>query len=223
MLRRALASAIVVAFALPATGRAQVPVAVGAHAGTTGLGATAVVGVTSFLNVRGSAALQPVEPDFALDGVDYTVSLPSPQFLLTANLHPGGAGVYLSAGFLISGDDLAVEGNITQDVEIGGNTYTPQEIGTLRGELDGNDVAPYLGVGIGNPVGDGKRLGFFTDLGIAFTGKPEVTLESVGGTLAPSQQVQLDSDLLAEEANVSEDALKIWPVVSVGLSLRIGR
>ena len=39
-----------------------------------------------------------------------------------------------------------------------------------------NKVAPYLGIGWGNPVQNGKGWGMISDIGVLFQGSPKTTL-----------------------------------------------
>lgn len=80
-------------------------------------------------------------------------------------------------------------------------------------------MAPYVGIGWGNAFGRSRRWGFVTDLGVAFTGSPDVAL-SATGTLASDPGFR--ADLAREEADLEDDLedFKIYPVFSANLYFR---
>ena len=66
-------------------------------------------------------------------------------------------------------DGLAreLEAMFSEPQTIGGNSYPPELIGTLRGAVSMEDVAPYLGIGYGNAVGPDTTWSFVFDVGVA--------------------------------------------------------
>lgn len=106
----------------------------------------------------------------------------------------------------------------TGPVTIGGQTFTPNEVGRLDGEVEFDKSAPYAGLGWGNAVAKGKGLGFNFELGAVLQGSPEVALTSTGGTLSGNPTLQ--ARLAAEEQEIEDDldSLKVYPVISFGVS-----
>ncbi len=108
---------------------------------------------------------------------------------------------------------------LNQDIEIGGATYTPAQIGSLTGTVDFRKTAPYFGLGL---AGQGK-IALLLDLGVGITGTPRVDL--IGQTpLTGSAKAQFDANVAQELAEVRADIagksyLKFHPVVSVGLKI----
>ncbi|NIR80887.1 MAG: hypothetical protein GWO00_21790, partial [Gemmatimonadetes bacterium] len=68
---------------------------------------------------------------------------------------------------------------------------------TLTGRIHSGERAPYLLVGFGKHTAPG--FGLFLDVGAAFTGDPEVTLDAEGGTF--SDQAELEARLEEEARN----------------------
>lgn len=195
-------------------------VAVAGHAGSLGLGASVIVGLTPKVNVRGTLGLIPFEPEFAVDEVDFTVDLPM-LMRATVDFYPVGF-FYLSGGglFVTSGGDIAVEGQVTGAQDFGGNTYTAADVGTLTGVFSLASAMPYLGIGFGNPIGGG--IGFTLDLGVGFGSVPTVDL---GATGPIANDPTFINDLNAEETEFAEeipDLLRYYPVVSLSLSYGFG-
>lgn len=186
------------------------------HVGTLGVGADLAFSVAPQIGVRGGINVFPGTIDFTVSDIDFKLSPPSPQFLGVFDFFPGGGGFHLSGGLLLKSRDLEMEGTFTGTVQIGPTTYDGPQLGTLTGTLDTKELAPYVGIGLGNPAG--SRIGFFLDLGVAFQGKPAVSL-SADGPIASVAQFQ--SDLEAERQQMEDDVqvLQYYPVVSLGLSI----
>jgi len=186
------------------------------HAGTLGLGADlSVSGRRVGLRVGGN--IFPFDVDLEASDVKYTVDLPSPQFTTLIDLYLVG-GLRATGGLLFSAEDIDLVGQLTNSVEIGGGVYTPADVGTLSGSIVNKDVNPYLGLGFGNP--STSRLGFFLDLGVAFQGKPAVTLLA-SGPIASLPQFQADLEQERQSAEEDLEIFQYYPVLSIGVSVRL--
>jgi len=192
--------------------------AIGARAGTLGFGAEAALGLSDHFVVRGG--LGSFIFDFTGDygEVEYTVTPPSMTGTLGIDLYPGGGSFRLMAGIMFRDGDFEMEsGNITEHgpIEIGDGEYS--EPGTLHGTLATRSTAPFLGIGFGRHTDGG--FGFFVDLGVAFVGEAEVTLEAQG----PIATVPGFQEDLEREAQFIEDEaapyLKYWPILSLGVKI----
>jgi hypothetical protein len=192
--------------------------AIGARAGTLGFGAEAALGLSDHLVVRGG--LGSFIFDFTGDygDVEYTVTPPSMTGTLGIDLYPGIGSFRFMAGIMFRDGDFEMEsGNITEHgpIEIGDGEYS--EPGTLHGTLATKSTAPFLGIGFGRHTEGG--FGFFVDLGVAFVGEAEVTLEAQG----PIATVPGFQEDLEREAQYIEDEaapyLKYWPILSLGVKI----
>lgn len=207
---------LVAALGIPAAAAAQ-GLGIAARVGTLGLGGEAAVALTERVVVRGGLGLTPFEPTATFDDIDVTLTLPT-WYNVGVDLYLNGA-LRFGGGMLFKADDPELTGTFNAPQDIGGTTFTPAEIGTLRGVIDSSDSVPYVLLGFGKHTAPG--IGLFLDLGVAFLGDPDVTLTSEGGTLSddPSMQSALD-----QEAQDFEDDmrtyLRFWPILSLGL--RIG-
>jgi hypothetical protein len=216
--KRAFVFLVTVALAVPVSAAAQ-SLGIGARVGTLGLGGEAAVGLTDRIVVRGGMGFTPFEPSATFDDIDVKLSLPT-WYNAGVDLYLNGA-MRIGAGMLFKADDPELTGTFNQSQDIGGQTFTPAEIGTLVGVVDSSDSAPYLLLGFGKHTSPG--IGLFLDLGVAFLGDPQVTLDSEGGTLSndPSMRNALD-----QEAQDFEDDmrtyLRFWPILSLGLRIGLG-
>lgn len=218
-MRKVMLLCAAVVAVVPAGVRAQ-GFGVGARVGLVGIGAEAAVGVASRVAVRGGVGLLPFETTTTIDDITYTLELPRTWYNVGVDFFLGGP-FRLGGGVLFKPDDPTLEATPTANVDVGGQTFTPEQIGTLRGTFVSRDRAPYAMVGLGRHTTRG--FGLFLDAGVALLGEPEVTLESVGGTF--SDQEELNARLAAEADQVERDSgdyLRAWPFLSVGVKLGIG-
>lgn len=216
MRKRAMIAGAALAMVLAFDGSAAAQgLMVAGRFGTLGLGVDASVAVGSRLALRAGAGFQPWEPSHVIDEIDFELELRSPAWLVAADLYVAGP-LRLSGGLAAFGSDISVRARLTEDVEIGNGTYSPSEIGTLTGDFDTNDVAPWVAIGFGRATGRGVGLTF--DLGVAFQGEPVVSLAS-DGPLADTPEFQ--ANLAREEQNIQDDAklVKLYPVVSLGITI----
>lgn len=205
---------------VPPRARAQkIAVAVAPHVGSLGLGADVLVAVHRNVSVRAGANVFPFDVGITTSDVRYDLSLRSPTFLVTVDVSPG-AGFRLSGGLLAAANDFELAAELAEPIDIGGTTYTPQEIGALNAVFDTRNVAPYIGIGFGHP--GRKRVGFFLDLGVAFHGAPSVTAVATG-PIASLPQFQQDLQQEIDEIQDDVDGFVVYPVASLGVAIRLGR
>jgi hypothetical protein len=192
--------------------------ALGAKAGTLGLGLEGTFRLNDRFNVRGgingySRRINETESD-----IPYHADVNLKSFGLFFDVHPFAGVFRVTAGFINNGNKLHLDATPTSNVNIGGASHTPAEIGTLTGDIKFKSGAPYLGIGWGNATGPGSPLTFTAEIGAMFQGKANVSLNSTGGT--QSNNPTLQSQLRQEEQDVSNDIGKIYPVISLGLAYR---
>jgi hypothetical protein len=192
--------------------------ALSAKAGMLGLGLEYTYSLSERWAVRGGPYGSTFSQDQTEAGIDYEVEVEWDSLSLALDFHPTSGSFRLSAGVLQNDNGALAESNVTQPVDIGGMTYTPAEIGTLRGVIDfSDDIAPF--VSLGWDWSRSKRFGIALDLGLLNQGAPRVTL-TADGTLTGDPL--FEADLAREEAEL-EDALSdldIFPFITLGLIFR---
>jgi hypothetical protein len=182
-----------------------------------GIGGEATLRLTDRLNVRLGGGAFRYDYDSQLSDVDYTLGLDVKGGSAALDFHPGGRAFRLSAGLLLHGNELTGFSDPNTSVHIGDHRYEPGQIGRLSVKAAyKRKAAPFASVGLGNG-GRGKGLFVSLDVGVAFTRSPGVTLSTTLG--APG----LADDLRLEEQNVNDDLglLKLYPMVSLGIGLRL--
>jgi hypothetical protein len=159
---------------------------------------------------------QPLQPSHRFEDIDFTLDLSSPTFTALADLHPLGGGFRITGGAVYFRSSHTVRGEPLAAVDIGGQSYSPQDIGVLSGVFVTREIAPYAGIGFGR-VGGRRGLGFVVDMGVAFQGEPDVELVASGPI---SALPEFRSNLAREALDIANDAraFRFYPVLSLGLA-----
>jgi hypothetical protein len=216
--------ACAMAFAAAASS-AHAEVAVAIKGSTLGVGGDLNFGLTEKLNLRvGYSAF-----DFT-HGVDrtdvrYNGTLKLSNISGVFDLYPWSGAFRMSLGAVATDNKVNATGRPTDgSYKLNGNVYSASEVGSLRGEIKmGNSIAPYVGIGWGNPVGEGSPVTVLFDVGAIYTGKTDVTLTAqCGAALSASTCTRLQNDTAAEARRLRNDVNEFtwYPVISLGLAYR---
>jgi hypothetical protein len=148
------------------------------------------------------------------------------------------SGFRLSAGLAFGNNNIQGTADVSDrvadelgTVEFNGETIDIRDLdidnlATIDADIDiNNSVAPYLGIGGGNAVAEGKGLGFWWNMGVVFGISPEATVTSNFSAEIPAElrdevEAAADRTLENEEAELNDelDVLGVYPVLSLGLS-----
>lgn len=207
-----------IAAAAPAPAASQLGIA--ARAGTLGIGGEVAVGLSDGVVARGGMGLTSYTVTTTFDDIRMELDLPENWYNVGIDLYLNGS-FRVGGGLLFKPEDPSMVGRLEGPVDIGGQTFTPAEVGTLTGTIVSKERAPYVLLGFGKHTDRG--FGLSLDVGAAFTGEPTVTLQAEGGTYP--DQAGLNARLDQEARNFEDDMktyLKIWPILSLGLRLGVG-
>lgn len=220
-MKKTLLVGLVVGTLAPAAGEAAAQgVGIAARAGLVGIGLEGAVAFSPRVQARAGFGILPFEPDPTIDEIVWRLEVPKSWYNVGLDVYLAGE-LRIGGGMLFKPDDPTLEATPSSSVDIGGGTFTPAQIGTLRGTLASRTKAPYAILGVGKMTGRG--LGLFVDVGVALLGDPHIELVSEDGTL--SGLPELRSYLDAEEArleNEAPDYIRYWPFLSVGVKLGFG-
>lgn len=220
MRRTALALGLVSALLLTSQS-ANAQLAIGARAGTTGVGGELSFGLTDKLAVRGTVTVMPVKPKFKAgdesNAIEYEAELPSPIFTAGADFALAGA-FRLFGGLMIGADEVSAKGPYNQTVTFGGRQYTGS--GEVTAKVETSSTAPFLGIGFGKTFGPG--IGLNLDIGGALLGESTVTLDATGPVRSASDY---ETQRRAEQDKIQEKVdkyAKIYPMISLGIRVGLG-
>ena len=209
---------LVIALACSSAYAAFNELAIAAKSGTLGFGGDVTTNLIPQVNLRAGVQCLDFGFDAQFEEVDYEVDLDFFNPLILVDWYPFGGDFRISGGVLFNGTDIQLEARSAATFEIDDTIYTAAELGALQGDVEYRSVAPYIGIGWGNQLGGG-RWGLVTDLGVAFTGSPDIDLRATG-PIASDPTFQ--AHLAEEEQDVQDelDALKVYPVLSISLYFR---
>ena len=193
-------------------------------AGTQGLGGDLVTDIIpTTLNGRLTVAGISADKEDGVEGVDYSFDIQLLTMGALLDWYPLSGGFRVTAGGLLNFNEIDMKASLAagETVEIGDESYTGAQVGSLRGDINFDTFAPYLGVGWGNPLKKNRNpWSFHVDAGVMFQGDPEVNLNASGGTLSNTEAFQ--SNLEKEKTNFEDEISKFrfYPVLSLGASYR---
>jgi len=216
--------------------------AVGVKVGTLGLGLDISRSITDKLNLRFNINGATYSDTGTESDVEYDYDLDMITAGLLLDYYPMESEFRLSAGAYYNGNEFALTGKPTTagTFDINGVTYTTADLGSLKGTVDFDEFAPYIGIGWGNST---KKAGwgFSVDVGLMYHGEPNVDLTAVKGSAVTTAedafkianptatQAQIDAasgwdvieaNVQAEESDLINELndYKIYPVVSFGVT-----
>ncbi|MGB3638795.1 MAG: hypothetical protein WBA39_14655 [Rivularia sp. (in: cyanobacteria)] len=193
--------------------------------GTTGIGASVTKSVSDNVNARVGLNAFTYGADFEEEDVEYEADLNLFNVSTVVDYHPWKkSGFRLTGGLVFNNNNVSGNGkpNDNQEFEYNGNTYTSDQIRSVDAKISlPNKVAPYLGIGWGNAVKPGNRFAFSLNLGVMFTGSPQVDLSADIDPSVPNDIRQdIQDDIEAERKEIEDDinGFGVYPVLSIGAS-----
>lgn len=152
-------------------------------------------------------------------GIEYDFDVVWDSIAVGVDFHPLNTALRLSAGLLKNDNGLRAVAQPTGNQQVGDTTYTPSQIGTLRGNVEFDDTATFVGLGW-DWSRDKRIFGMSFDIGMLDQGDPTVTLTG-NGTLLGDPSFQQDID--AEEAELQRSLdgdVDLVPYASLGFVFR---
>ena len=202
-------------------GPAWSQVSLDGHIGTTGIGPDLQYRLNDQFSVRGSADWLDLSASRTYNSVSYSGRLQ----LLTGGAfldwHPWSNAFFVSGGSYFGNRKMTLSATPAANVTLGGQSFTPAEVGRLDGDVKLGSTAPFVGLGFENQAAAASRgWGFKGVIGVALGGKPAVSLTSNGGTFTNTPQLQ--AALIQEQANIANKTsfLQYYPAVQAGVTYR---
>jgi len=184
----AAAALVLACLAVPTVSSADnADFAIALRGGTPGVGLDLDLGISPSFGLRVGFAGFNVSRTIDTSDVDYDGRLKLRTVTGLLDWYVFEGGFHLTAGIAGNGTKLDVVGEPSQgSYTINGTTYSSSQLGSLNGQLKfGNSVSPYVGLGWGNPAGEGSRFHFLFDVGAIYGGTPTVSLSAQCGPAAP--------------------------------------
>jgi hypothetical protein len=195
-------------------------IALGGQVGTTGAGLEVQVSVGRMFVLRGAVDTLGFDLDETFDDVDYSGRLDFDTVGAFVDLHPLANGFFVSGGAYLGQRKVSLKATPAAPVNIGGQSFTPEQVGSLNGEVSLKTLAPFVGLGFDNTFTRNSRWGFRALAGVAWSDEPEVDLDASGGTL--SNDPAFRARLAEERASIQSDVedYGFYPVFQLGLNYK---
>ena len=195
--------------------------AVAGKTGTLGYGGELIVGLGSDIDVRAGINKLDFDVDeIDIEDIEYDFKANFDTMSGLLDWHIFDDSFHLTGGFYSMNNEITLDGRPTKSVDIGDISYTPNQIGSLKGKAEVDGLSPYLGIGWGNPMRSNRRWGFTLDLGVIFTDSPDVTLSSYGGTYSSDPTFLAELEKERQKIEDDLDVIQFYPVASLGLFIR---
>jgi hypothetical protein len=188
--------------------------AISPQVSTAGPGLELITKLTSNINCRFGASGLSLDLDGTESDIDYEFQFDLLSFSGLVDWHLFGNSFRITAGIVVNDSEVDLKADRAASLQIGDATYRADEITSLTGNVGFHNVAPYVGIGWGNPFSGKKKWGFMLDLGIAFTGPPDLDL-SASGPLAddPTFLANLERERQDVEDDLSD--FNFFPVLAL--------
>lgn len=201
------------------------PAAISAEVGSLGYGANVAWGLNETTELQAGWAGGDVGKlaggDFDANDVNYDVETDFSNAYLGVQVRPAANWFTMGAGVIVPHNDIDVKANTDQGfIKIDGEKYNFKDA-SLEGSLEHrNKLAPYGTIGF-RPNID-KNWGVFGELGAAYMGKADATVDIKGditnedGTKADPKEVARKAEAEIEDKDYAE-----WlPIVKLGVTYR---
>jgi len=183
--------------------------------GTLGIGPEVGYRPLPVFALRASATFLGLSHDVDVDDINYQGGLKLRSWGANADLYPFESAFRVSAGLRSSRNRVHLVASPVQPVSIGGMTYTPEEIGTIAGEVRARKVAPTLTLGMARNRRRG--LAWSLDAGVMLHGAPRTERLRATGQLADNPFFQDDLAREREEIEDEVDNYKIFPILQLAV------
>jgi len=199
------------------------PFTLGLEASSTGLGGSVNWRFADHFGARAGLNYFTYSKDGnEIEGISYNTDTRLMSEPLAVDIYPWAHKTFrVTVGLLLNQNQL--EGVVPQNpvnganfIPIGdaGNSYDSAAIGDLNMKIEQWPVSPYLSIGASWYLDKAKHWSLSGEIGVAYTGNPDVTLTTGNpGTVAPSDLAS-EADQLQDWA----DKYKFWPILKIGVN-----
>ncbi len=208
-----------VMLALLACNSASADFGVGMKVGTLGLGLEGRWSALPWLDVRLGVNSYEYDDNGSQAGINYDATFSLDTFYATGNFRFPLSPFRVTAGVVSNGNEFVMASQDTGGLsfDIGNDTFSAADVGTLQSITSFSGTAPYVGVGYDFEIFG--KVGLNLDFGVLWQGEPDVTLEATGlATAPPAVQTELATELENERLELEDEMsdFKAWPVLSLG-------
>lgn len=202
--------------------------AVGPRVGLQGFGIEARTPITESIFARANANYFTYRHKLNDGNINYKGKLTLLTVPVMIDWHPiENSGFRISVGAAYNGNQLEIKGTTNQNVTLNGTTYTPAQIGHVKGKLKlGSRVAGVASLGYDGSFIDNGPFSFNLEAGIIYAGSPKLSVtakDSILSTL-PALQAKVEQDIKKDaEKSIKKikKYLNVFPILSIGFKYAI--
>ncbi len=194
-------------------------VSVAVTAGTLGIGPEVGFRFADHIGIRGNATFLGVNADYDSDDITYDGKLKLKSFGAMVDVYPFGGSFRVSGGARINRNYARLNASPTgTSVEVGGETYTQAQVGTLTGRAEVKKFAPALTLGWSGSNRRGFMFGI--EAGALFQGSVRVREFTSTGTL--QNNATFRASLEDERRSLQDDVddYKVYPILQASIGWR---
>ena len=194
-------------------------ISIGVGAGLTqGTGFEIGYEVSENVTVRAVSYSGELSRTESLDDISYAMTIKTETPGLMVDFYPSeGRSFRLTAGAVDNGNGLSATAAAAGNYDIGGNTYTAAEVGSLKSEIAFSGITPY--VGLGYQMHATKQLSIDFDAGMLIGSAPVVTMTTSGGTLdSDTFEADLEEERKGLEGDLS--SFRYLPMAKIALTYK---
>jgi hypothetical protein len=198
----------------PSTG-----VTLGVTGGTLGIGPEISYRINPVVALRGSATFFGLSHNDGIGDYDYRGKLRLRNYGATVDLYIPLSGARASLGARVTDDNrINFVGQARENETFGTVTLTPDQQGTLSGEIRTRSVSPIATIGYTGSSITGLTFGI--DAGAMFHGSPKVRNLVATGRLASDPLVQARRMEQEQRLRDEVDGYKVYPVLQISIGYR---
>jgi hypothetical protein len=212
MLRRCVALSVALLAAAPSLAAGNF--SIGVTGGTLGIGPQIGYRINPVVGLRADATFLGLSHGFSSNDLHYEGHAHLQSAGTMIDIYPFGGNVRLSVGGRENGNRADVSAMPTQDTKVGGQTFTPQQIGTLAGFGKVKNFAPALTLGYSGKLKRGFMVGI--DGGAMFQGM--INLSKFTSSTGMIPQTRLDQEQAALQRDL--DRFKVYPILQFNIGYR---
>jgi len=206
---------------LPQKSVAQFNIGLALKGSTVGLGGDVILRFNPKMDVRlGFETLATgFDFDFKENHVDYDANAHLKLGSVSALFdYSFGSSFFATAGLAYNLFNLSIAGHASKDMPFGDVYIDKDKIGTFDVSIDPSlKITPYLGIGVGKPLGKEKNLALAIEIGTFYQGAPDITVQSEG-LLAPTSNPSFGREALMES---QINHYYLYPVLKLSISYKI--
>lgn len=176
--------------------------------------------VTDNFQIRGGVNYFGFDAGFDSDNNSYSGEFEFSGGGLFGDFHPFGNSFFVSGGAFLGTKNVGLMIESGENLVINGVTYTPAQYGTVIGDADYQEIAPFIGLGFDTTFTSDNPWGFHALAGAAFFGSGDVSMMATGGTLSNDPIITNEVDEQEMELEQDIEDYQVYPIIQLGISYK---